>query len=107
MYLLLGLSSFIPILHGIVLHGWEVQNQRMSITHFLGLALLNFSGAVTYASRIPERWYPRRFDIFGTSHQILHLLVIGGALSHTTGLIKAFNYWHSKGIGGADACLGK
>ncbi|KAA6412758.1 MAG: adiponectin receptor 1 [Lasallia pustulata] len=104
MYSLLGLSAFIPIIHSILLHGWKVQNQRMSVTYFLGLALLNFSGAVTYASRIPERWYPRRFDIYGASHQIMHLLVILGALSHTTGLVRAFDYWHSRRAGGVVVC---
>jgi len=29
-------------------------------------------GAAIYAQRIPERWYPGRFDYFLSSHQIFH-----------------------------------
>ncbi len=32
-------------------------------------------GAIIYAMRIPERFWPGRFDIFGASHQIWHVFV--------------------------------
>ena len=54
-FAVLGLSAFVPVLHGILLNGWQLQNQRMSITYFLGLGLLNGTGTVVYAMRIPER----------------------------------------------------
>lgn len=103
-YSLLGLSAFVPVVHGIVLNGWEVQDQRMSISYFLGLAVLNFTGASIYAARIPERWYPRTFDILGSSHQIMHTLVVCGAFSHSTGLIKAFDFWHARREIERDVC---
>lgn len=93
LYSLLGASAFIPIVHGVYLNGWEVQARRGSIQYFMGLGLLNFTGAATYAARIPERWFPRTFDIYGASHQLMHVLVIGGALCYTTGLLRAFDYW--------------
>jgi len=95
MYGVLGLSIFIPAIHGVMLHGWAAQNERMSLTYFIGLGVLNGLGTAIYAARIPERWFPRRFDIYGASHQIMHVLVICGALSHTTGLLKVFDYWQS------------
>lgn len=79
-------------------------NQQMSLTYFLGLGLLNFTGAAIYAARIPERWFPRVFDIYGSSHQIMHVLVICGALSYMTGLIKALEYWRLSSISSAGAC---
>ena len=94
MFALLGFSAFVPVVHGIVLHGWEVQNQRMAIVYFLGLGLLNGTGTVIYAARVPEKWFPKTFDIFGSSHQIMHVLVACGALSHAIGLLKAFEYWN-------------
>ena len=100
MYGVLGLSTFIPAVHGVLLKGWEVQNERMSVSYFLGLGLLNGSGTMIYASRVPERWFPRVFDIYGSSHQIMHVLVICGAISHTLGLYKAFEYWNAAGIKG-------
>lgn len=66
----------------------------------MGLGLLNFTGAAIYAARIPERWYPGRFDVWGASHQIMHVLVVCGAVSHSVGLLKALDYWdHEKSTG--------
>ena len=95
-FAVLGLSAFVPVVHGILLNGWQLQNQRMSITYFLGLGLLNGTGTVIYAMRIPERWYPKTFDIYGSSHQIMHILVACGALSHATGLLRALDYWNTQ-----------
>lgn len=95
LYSLLGITAFIPPAHGVKLNGWDLQNQQMSIDYFIGLGVLNFVGAATYGVRIPERWYPRTFEVFGASHQIMHVLVMFGALSHSIGLVKAFNYWHA------------
>ena len=96
MFALLGLSAFVPVIHGIILNGWQVQNRRMAITYFLGLGLLNGTGTAIYAARLPEKRYPGTFfDLYGSSHQIMHVLVACGALSHAVGLVKAFDYWHS------------
>ncbi|OAX83298.1 hypothetical protein ACJ72_02351 [Emergomyces africanus] len=54
-----------------------------------------YIGAIIYAARVPERWYPGKFDILGNSHQIFHVLVVIAALSHLTGLLHAFDYRHS------------
>jgi len=99
----LGLSAFIPVVHGILRNGWELQNQRGSVEYFIGLGLLNATGTAIYAARIPERWYPRTFDIYGSSHQFMHVLVALGALSHATGLLRAFDYWNSRKMRG-DVC---
>ena len=46
---------------------------------FVGLhALAAGPGLAAYALRIPERWFPRRFDLFGASHQLWHLGVLAG-----------------------------
>ena len=91
-YFLLGASAIVPFIHAVYLHGWSRQNPKMSITNFMGLALLNGTGAMIYGLRIPERWFPKRFDMIGASHQIMHILVIGGALSHLTGVLRAMQY---------------
>ncbi|KAK4966113.1 hypothetical protein LTR28_003253 [Elasticomyces elasticus] len=103
LYSTLGLSTFLPCAHGVWLNGWAVQNQRMSLTHFLGLGLLNITGGCVYAARVPERWFPRTFDVWGASHQVLHVVVLFGALSHAVGLVRAFDYWHGVRAGGG-AC---
>jgi adiponectin receptor len=46
-------------------------------------------------ARFPERLKPGAFDIWGSSHQIFHVLVLLAAASHFVGLVKAFDYGHS------------
>jgi adiponectin receptor len=46
-----------------------------------GLQRIACLGEAIYGARIPERWYPKRFDIWGNSHQIVHVLVVLGAIS--------------------------
>ena len=95
MYTALGLSTFVPVVHGLlIVHSYQELNEQMSLNYLLGLGVLNFSGAAIYAGRMPERWFPRRFDVWGSSHQIMHVLVVMGALSHERGLLKAVE-WHS------------
>jgi adiponectin receptor len=65
MYTLLSLSTFFSVIHGIFLYGLENLNERMSLSYFIGLGLLNFTGDAIYATRIPERWYPKRDSISG------------------------------------------
>lgn len=95
-YTALGLSTTVFITHGLIIHGWEIQNRRMSITYMIGTAGLNIIGAVVYAARIPEKLHLGRFDIYGQSHQILHFLVIFAGLTHTLGLLRAADFVHSQ-----------
>jgi len=97
MYALLGLSTFIPVMHGLLLHSYPELNERISLNHFIGLGVLNFSGAAIYAARIPERWLPETFDLCGASHQIMHVLVVLGAISHEAGLVRGAAWWNSEG----------
>ena len=52
MYTGLGLSAIVFIIHGLVLHGWELQNKRMSLGWMGLMAVLNLIGAAAYASRV-------------------------------------------------------
>lgn len=67
----------------------------MGLTSFLGLAVINFSGAAAYAARIPERWYPRTFDLLGQSHNWMHVLVLTGALVRLRGLHDTVGVWQA------------
>ena len=99
-FAVLGLSAFIPVVHGVLLNGWETQNKRGSVSYFIGLGLLNGTGTAIYAARIPERWYPRVFDVYVSSHQYMLVLVAAGALSHALGLVSTFEYWNGgEGVG--------
>eukprot|EP00475_Leptophrys_vorax_P006773 TRINITY_DN14232_c0_g1_i1.p1 TRINITY_DN14232_c0_g1~~TRINITY_DN14232_c0_g1_i1.p1 ORF type:complete len:333 (+),score=2.52 TRINITY_DN14232_c0_g1_i1:85-999(+) len=83
----MGASGLLPCMHKLLLH----YNDPLAVTttcYELLMGALYGLGALFYATRIPERWLPGRFDIAGHSHQIFHVLVIAGAYVHyRTGLL--------------------
>ncbi|KAF2653202.1 Hly-III related protein [Lophiostoma macrostomum CBS 122681] len=104
LYVLLGASSFVPIVRGVRSHGYSEYNRRMGLSYFIGLGVFHATGAAIYGARVPERFWPKRFDILGSSHQIMHLLVVCGALCYSIGLMKAFIYWNGMREDGTDIC---
>lgn len=88
-------SSIIPVIHGIIKYGWALQSQRMGLKWVLATLGLNTLGATAYAVKFPERWFKRTFDIFGASHQWLHIMVIFAGLAHTFGVLSAFDFLHA------------
>lgn len=61
---------------------WDENVVIVTTFYLLIMGALYGLGAVFYASRIPERWLPGKFDFAGHSHQIFHVLVVAGALTH-------------------------
>ncbi|KAH6616469.1 hemolysin-III related-domain-containing protein [Boeremia exigua] len=96
MFVLMGLSAVFPVLHGIKLYGVEHLRKSVGLDWVVLQGVLYIAGAGLYAARIPEKWAPGRFDIWGSSHQIFHVLVVMAAASHLVGLVKAFDYAHSQ-----------
>jgi adiponectin receptor len=112
MFVAMGASAVIPVLHGISLFGVTQLERQMGLSWLVLQGVLYVSGAAIYAvstvsarycqivlietqARFPERLKPGSFDIWGSSHQIFHVLVLLAAASHFVGLIKAFDYEHS------------
>lgn len=93
-YSAFGASSFAPIVHAIVLYGWEVQKDRMGLIWWAWVAFFNLIGVATYGFKIPERFYAGRFDIVGQSHQIMHISVVVAAMMHVMGCLGDFDYLH-------------
>ena len=56
MYAALGLSAVAFVVHGILLHGFEIQNRRMSLAWMGLMAGFNLVGAVLYAIRVRSRF---------------------------------------------------
>lgn len=81
LFLGMGLSGAGPILHKLILF-W---NQPEAV-HTTGYEILMGTfygiGSLIYATRIPERWMPGKFDIAGHSHNLFHVLVVAGAYTH-------------------------
>ncbi|KZF19794.1 hemolysin-III channel protein Izh2 [Xylona heveae TC161] len=100
MFVAMGLSAVFPVLHGLQLYGFEQINRQMGLSWTVLQGFLYILGAGIYAARVPERFSPGTFDIWGSSHQIFHTLVVLAAVAHLIGLLKAFDYNHSSGING-------
>lgn len=93
---LLGASLFAPLIHSWAYVGWEVLNEMTDLESFLWLTLINFSGSLLYALRVPERWFPGRFDLFGNGHNWMHLFVIAGALVRLDGMLRVMQRWQDR-----------
>ncbi|KAL1583124.1 hypothetical protein WHR41_08258 [Cladosporium halotolerans] len=100
MFVAMGLSAVFPVLHGCSMFGVAQLEKQIGLSWLVTQGLLYILGAMIYAARVPERWSPGAFDIWGSSHQIFHVLVVLAAAAHLVGLLKAFDYAHgSRGVG--------
>jgi len=54
--------------------------------------LLYIMGAIIYATRIPERYYPGVFDYWFHSHSLFHLFIVGAAFVHFKALLDLFEW---------------
>jgi adiponectin receptor len=106
MFVLMGLSAVFPVLHGIQLYGIEQLRKSIGLDWILLQGVLYICGAAIYAARVPEKWSPGKYDIWGSSHQIFHVLVVLAATSHLNGLVQAFDYEHGQRMSGMKAALG-
>ncbi|XAR57701.1 hypothetical protein NMG60_11025944 [Bertholletia excelsa] len=77
----MGLSGIAPILHKLILF-WGHPEALYTTGYEILMGVLYGIGALIYATRIPERWMPGKFDIAGHSHQLFHVLVVAGAYTH-------------------------
>lgn len=51
-YSAFGASSFAPIIHAVVLYGWETQKDRMGLLWWAYVALFNLLGVGTYELKV-------------------------------------------------------
>ncbi|CAG0897782.1 unnamed protein product, partial [Cyprideis torosa] len=87
-----GLSGVIPCIHYLYFEGWFKAMYEQSLGSLLTMAFLYILGAVLYALRVPERFFPGKCDIWFQSHQIFHCLVIAAAFVHYHGISEMAVY---------------
>ncbi|KAK0635824.1 hemolysin-III related-domain-containing protein [Bombardia bombarda] len=119
-----GLGSFVvPIAHGILLYGLKEQSRRIGLGWIMVTGLCNGVGVVVYAVKVsscggvggyplelrsdaddwamkqfPEKWFPKTFDIWGASHQCMHVMVVCAALAFARAMVAAFDFRHEHGV---------
>jgi channel protein (hemolysin III family) len=92
----LGLFGVVPWGHVALRFPYsEIIWAALGMDALMGAAYL--TGAVVYATRIPEKWFPGRFDIFFHSHQIFHMFVVLGAYCHYVGVLQLVRWRDASG----------
>merc|ERR1711892_1122020 len=81
-----GLSGIAPATHYAIQNGWEKSINEAAMGWLVFMGFLYITGALLYAFRIPERFFPGKVDILFDSHQIFHCFVIAGAFVHYHGI---------------------
>ncbi|KAF2749948.1 HlyIII-domain-containing protein [Sporormia fimetaria CBS 119925] len=88
-YVSLALTGFIPV--------WQLAFSRgveWAYYFYAPIAksvLVYFVGALMYATKVPERWFPGMFDYVGCSHNLWHIAVLGGILFHYSAMQNMFS----------------
>ncbi|KAI3654586.1 hypothetical protein MP228_000640 [Amoeboaphelidium protococcarum] len=81
-YTLSAVTSATPCFQYLIEYGFP---ETLDYRAYVGIGVMTFfylGGAFIYASRIPERWFPGKCDIFGHSHQWWHIAVICATYAH-------------------------
>ncbi|KAI8144152.1 hemolysin-III related-domain-containing protein [Fennellomyces sp. T-0311] len=97
-FLVFGLSGVVALFHSAILHGLPTLFD-MGFGHILTVSLLYVVGTLIFAARIPERWYPEKFDIWFQSHSIFHTAVVAAIICYYFSMVQAHNYWVSREAG--------
>ncbi|OUZ99837.1 Hly-III-related [Macleaya cordata] len=81
LFFAMGFSGMVPATHALIVN-WNEPKRVITVTYETAMALSYGIGTIFYVTRIPERWKPGWFDLAGHSHQIFHIFVLIGALTH-------------------------
>lgn len=77
----LGLFGIIPTLHAWGLHR-QVDAVHEALVLDLWMGAIYLLGTAVYTLKIPERFWPGKFDVAFHSHQLFHIAVVVAAMVH-------------------------
>lgn len=84
-------SNFFPLFHIIMSVDSTLLHHFYVFPWLLGM-LLYLVGGVLYALHWPEAYFSKKnFDIFGNSHQLMHIMIIAASLVHYYASIQFFH----------------
>jgi len=64
LFLAMGLSGLFPVVHGIILYGFAMAQRAIALNYMFCMGAAYVFGALIYGSRVPECWFPGKFDNF-------------------------------------------
>ncbi|KXJ95443.1 progestin/adipoQ receptor family protein [Microdochium bolleyi] len=99
----LGATGFLPIFQVIYTRGFQWALDFYSDSNLLKSLTVYVIGAIIYASKVPERWYPGAFDYFGNAHNLWHVAVLGGIVYHFLAMQQHFSGAFQRALEGCPA----
>lgn len=94
MFLSLAAFAIFPIFHLIIYYGFWSENVQSWLPGMVRMGALYLIGGAMYAARFPEAWFPGKFDIVASSHQLFHTCVVLAAYSWYDSQMAMF-HWRS------------
>lgn len=94
-FMAFGLSGVIPAIHYVLMEGWFNDISRASLGWLILMGLLYILGAMFYALRIPERWFPGKFDLWVSQHFARVANRLPNEFYFRDNHIKYFTFWSS------------
>ncbi|KAF1779431.1 AdipoR/hemolysin-III-related [Phytophthora cactorum] len=95
-FLALGFFGVVPVTHLVWHFGLFDPHVTVMIGPLLLMGLLYTSGAIIYATKFPERFFPGRFDLWFSSHQLWHICVVAAALVHFANALQQYEWrWNT------------
>ncbi|KAI0015769.1 mPR-like GPCR protein [Xylariomycetidae sp. FL0641] len=91
-FVVTGFAGIAPIAHGIHMFGFAAMARQSGLPYYIAEGAIFLLSAVVYAVRFPECLSPGTFDIYGSSHQIFHVLVVIASIVHLVGVLRAVDY---------------
>lgn len=88
----LGLLGIVPLSHMLTLS--DIWHFTDALVWFIFMCLCYLAGVGVYILRIPERYFPGKFDLWGSSHNIWHCCVLAAVLCHYVGSRWSFYLRH-------------
>ncbi|KAG1709613.1 hypothetical protein DVH05_020268 [Phytophthora capsici] len=96
-FLALGFFGVVPVTHLVWHFGLFDPHVTVMIGPLLLMGLLYTSGAIIYATKFPERFFPGRFDLWFSSHQLWHICVVAAALVHFANALQQYEWrWNTQ-----------
>lgn len=87
-----GLYGAVPFIHIYFREGYTLATDAYAMWGIIIMAAIYIGGGALYAARIPERFWPGRFDVWASSHQLFHICVVTASLVHYNALLKMVKY---------------
>jgi adiponectin receptor len=70
-FMVFGLSGVVPAVHYAIFEGWFNAISRASLGWLILMGCLYILGAMFYALRVPERFFPGKCDIWVSFHDTI------------------------------------